>query len=595
MKIGGCMNKLKNISIMKKMNLLSVTVLIFLLILGTVSLKAMSGFNNRMISLYEEKLMTIALIDEIKSDIEFIRAQADELLSAGFDDTLKEPIETQLYEITDEVSGLLKDYVNTYGHDDLYTSYSDFEDAMLNFISIHGVGTTDDIQMEEAAGLDTGLEAVNGETDMRGAPEEMLVFSNTREVIITSLNEIMAEQLTDAEASYLESEASFSVVRMSLIGLIAACVGVTFLLSISITRSIVRPLSDVRKKLDDIANNGGDLTQRLPEEGKTEVSALSHSFNLFVEKLQLMISEISHTADVLTSASTSLSDVTTVATASLEDITQTVVEIAAATGENASAMTQTKMSLEEMERFSIETSASSRLTTEKGKHVGQEADKGMQEIEAVVEVIRDIATSSGQVSDAAGMLEKSSKEIGDIISLITGISEQTNLLALNAAIEAARAGDAGRGFNVVAKEIGVLADESKKAAGQIAKLVSENQRQSKVVVSEVVIVNDKVNDGVQRATAVNAIIQAITKNVHEMVTQIEYIAVSNNKQSENTSEASYAIQNVSNGSSEIADGTERISGGVEEQLSTMFELENTASQMKEMANSLKTLVQGFVV
>jgi methyl-accepting chemotaxis protein len=357
----------------------------------------------------------------------------------------------------------------------------------------------------------------------------------------------------------------------------------------------VVPLENVKDKLEEIASHGGDLTQRLPYSGKTEIGQLSERFNAFMETLQKMVGEITNTANVLGKSSKSLNAVTLSTTKSLEDIAATVIEITTSSGANASAMTQTNANLEAMAIFSQETYEASAQTGETGKMTAKAAKAGGSDIEAVVIAINDIAEASRQVSHSAGTLAQSSNEIGDIINIITGISEQTNLLALNAAIEAARAGEAGRGFNVVAKEIGKLAEESKAAAQEIQKRVRDNQEQSKIVVELVDTVDDKVKDGVKRASAVEAGIHEIVGNIEVMVSQIDRIAKANDQQNANMKEAQQAIHHVTAGSSEIAEGTEHISAGIEEQLSTMFEMENTAERMNEMADRLKSLTAGFIV
>ena len=365
--------------------------------------------------------------------------------------------------------------------------------------------------------------------------------------------------------------------------------------SIVATRFIVKPLNDIGQKLSDIASSGGDLTLRLPYSGKNEVGKLSEKFNEFMTKLQQMVCDIQDTANVLNESSKGLNSVTLSTAKALEEISSTVVEIASSSGANASAMLQTSRNLENMANFSSETFEMSKVTSNQGRTASEVAQSGSAEIEQVVIAIKEIASASKQVSHSASALEASSKEIGDIINIITSISEQTNLLALNAAIEAARAGEAGRGFNVVAKEIGKLAEESKNAAQKIVERVNQNQEHSKLVVTSVETVDDKVAFGVQSAAAVEESIIKITQTINEMVSKVDRIAKANEHQRENMNEANSAIHHVTMGSNEIAEGTEHISAGIEEQLSTMFEMENTAERMNEMAERLKKLVAGFVI
>lgn len=634
------MKRRKSISIKRRMSLLSIVILVSMSVIGTTAIMTLSGLNDRIMMLYQEKLVTIATLDSIKSQVEYIRAESNSIIDAGNDDEIKEPLQTAIEDQAASTMAELESFSETYDISEIMTAYEDYVATMEAFMAGYGVGTVQNMgggaPVAETSGTDTTETETAGDTtadptadttadttatdeastadptvtteettstDEADANDEtanenlslMSEFDDAREVIITALDTYMNQQVTDAEAAYLEGEAVFEKVRIALIAIIVVSVAFVVTLSILITRAIVKPLNEVTEKLYDIASSGGDLTQRLPYTGKTELGRLSDRFNDFMDTLQKMVHDIKDTADVLIESSHGLNTVTLSTTKALEDISSTVVEIASSSGANASAMIQTSNNLESMTKFSVETFEMSQMASDQGRVASKVAKSGSEEIVSVVSAIKEIAGASNQVSESASALDASSKEIGEIINIITSISEQTNLLALNAAIEAARAGEAGRGFNVVAKEIGKLAEESKQAASQIAERVNQNQEHSKLVVSSVETVDVKVKYGVDRAAAVEESITKIIHNINEMVEKVDHIAKANNHQRENMTEAKDAIGHVTMGSNEIAEGTEHISAGIEEQLSTMFEMENTAERMNEMADRLKLLTAGFTV
>ncbi|WP_438823766.1 methyl-accepting chemotaxis protein [Bacillus sp. JJ1764] len=276
-------------------------------------------------------------------------------------------------------------------------------------------------------------------------------------------------------------------------------------------------------------------------------------------------------------------------------ISKTIGEIASGTSQGAAFAEQTTSNLIEAVNFSESTAMATRQTNDNTLKAKQAAEEGAGKISKVVDSITNMAASSKDVTVIISNLNESSKKIGEIIQIISGISTQTNLLALNAAIEAARAGDAGKGFSVVAEEIRKLADQSNKAAIEISELVKDNQAKSISAVQSVHLVEERVSEGVKNADEVGESIQNIMNHIQDIVNQVKQIDKMNTQQANSSKEMRQAVANLADASSEIAAGTEHISKSIDGQVLTMNEMEKTTNQLSEMAKRLKELTSGFKI
>lgn len=579
------MNFFKNFKLAQKISLLSISFFIFLVVIGSVSFYQLSNMNSQLKEFKDSRLTPIIELENMKSGVEYIRSQSMSLMDVSDTSsvsTIKKNIDAKITTL----NTYLAKHKNDAEFKTLITNYNSFIKAEQTFIESSSQRGT----QTKAAKVQTGASVQNS-----GPPADMTNFDKTKAALEASFDKIINKQVAAADQTYISSEASYKVTSLGLVVLLLICIGITFILSFIIIRSIIVPVRKVTTKLKEISQDNGDLTQRIGYESKDEIGQLSSSFDLFMEKLQSIISEVAASAKTISASSSELNQAAAVSTKSLEQISGTVVEIASGTSEGAATAEETTASLSEAAKFSEATSNSSRNTAYNSIKAKEAAETGAGKINEIVVSITDIERSSKEVTSIIGELDESSKKIGDIIKIITGISEQTNLLALNAAIEAARAGEAGKGFNVVADEIRKLADQSNNAALEISALVKDNQVKSASAVNSVSQVEEKVASGVSKASEVGESIQNIIENVQNVVKEIEQIDDANEKQAISTKEIEQAIKNIAVTSNEIAGGTENISASIEEQLSTMTEIEKTTEKLSEMAKKLSDITNGFTV
>lgn len=329
---------------------------------------------------------------------------------------------------------------------------------------------------------------------------------------------------------------------------------------------VIQPLHAMTNISRDIAEGEGDLTKRVPINGKDEIAELGKWFNVFIEKLQGMISKVAHVTDKVASASVELS-------ATAEEMSKGAEGLTSRTAQTATAVEEMNATVAEVAQNSGKAAGMAQETVQTakgGRDVVTETIDGMQQIS-------DAVTQSASIIAALG---KSSDQIGEIVRVIEDIADQTNLLALNAAIEAARAGEQGRGFAVVADEVRKLAERTTKATKEIGDMIRQIQHDTKGAVTSMEDGTQKVSSGV---TLVNKTGETLGK-IAEMVTQtsdmIRQIAVAAEEQSVATQHIAGDLENVAKVSKESA-------GGASESAKASHDLSLLASELQSIVGSFR--------
>ncbi len=231
-----------------------------------------------------------------------------------------------------------------------------------------------------------------------------------------------------------------------------------------IVRLVVRPIEIISSRVKDIAEGEGDLTQRVDYKSSDELGSLADNINLFISNIQNIVGEIIGVSKVLDSTVTNSQENVNQLTTQAEDLNSQVDKIL----ESLEALGQNTLDV------AREATKTEQITTE----TSSMASAGMEKVNVATTLIKSLSENMQESTEKTALLEKHSQSIDTVIQVIKGIAEQTNLLALNAAIEAARAGEQGRGFAVVADEVRTLAQRTQDSTGQITEIIENLQKQS---------------------------------------------------------------------------------------------------------------------
>ncbi|MDT7041875.1 methyl-accepting chemotaxis protein [Candidatus Nitronereus thalassa] len=334
-----------------------------------------------------------------------------------------------------------------------------------------------------------------------------------------------------------------------LVGIIVTSLVMVYLL---LHKFIIAPLGQLRNITKDIAAGEGDLTQRVPVAGRDELGELADNFNRFIEKLQRSIRRVGEVTDRVASASAQLSATADEMAKGADTQTQRVTQ-------SASAVEEMTMTASEVARHSQEAAAIAQETT-------QTAQSGHSVVNETVAGMRQLSDAVGQSATIISALGSSSDQIGEIVRVIEDIADQTNLLALNAAIEAARAGEQGRGFAVVADEVRKLAERTTKATKEIGDMIRQIQKDTKSAVASMEEGTGKVTSGVELANKTGDALSRIQDMVQSTASMIQQIAGAAEEQSTVTRQIASDLETVaqvtrdsSSGSAESAKASHDLS------------------------------------
>ena len=331
-------------------------------------------------------------------------------------------------------------------------------------------------------------------------------------------------------------------------------------------KAITGPINQVRSQMEDIAQGEGDLTIRLKVKGQDEVADLANAFNAFTDKLRGIIQTLQGNIAELVDATSKISVVAE------QTQSQTLAQ--------QNELNGVVVAINDLSSGSSQVVTNTTEAANGTQMANNEAQAGLQIMESTIKTIESVASEVEDTSTAVDELGAKSDQIGVVLEVIRTISEQTNLLALNAAIEAARAGEQGRGFAVVADEVRGLAARTHDSIGEIQEIIDQLQSGTNKVIRQMKGVRENAANSVAPVTEAGEKLRSITEAVESINTLNAQIATTAQTQSQTASDVDSNIVNISDMANESTENAQTLMNATNTLTQLGDELQQLASQFK---------------
>ena len=536
----------------------------FILILGLVLLVLAAAVGLSFQSLYSARSTasdisnkhypaTLNLI-ELRSNQNWQRAQTLEAILTT-DPVGQKTLEANVSSLGDQNDNIIKSldvFFQTDPHAQASTDFMNTWNQVKQLLALNKTNRTiifQDIyagKLAEATQIAVGIQKTN--------------VDDARALLITMDDEENAEidQLLLASSQAIDR----SLIFCGILGGLAVLL--LILTVIVLTRVVSKPLKELSVLSIRIGN--GDLTTEIRQVSHNdEVGSLFQTFRTMTDNIRTMVKENKESVNLLSSASS--------------EILAAATQVASSSVETATAVSQTTSTVEEVRQISESSSAKAKAVADNAQKTTEIAQNGKKAVESLVEVVNNIRERVESIAESVVRLSEQGQAIGEIIASVNDIADQSNLLSVNAAIEAAKAGEYGKGFGVVAQEIKGLAEQSRQATMKVRSILLDVQKGTSAAVMATEQGNKAVEIGVRQSREAGESIRLLADSVTEAAQAAIQIAASNQQQMAGISQVTTAMENIKQGSTQTAASTKQA--------------EMAARNLNELAQKIKQMMEHY--
>ena len=413
---------------------------------------------------------------------------------------------------------------------------------------------------------------------------------------LSAANLIFREMATEHQKGALVAiEKSNELANTSIItvGIVAAvAVILSLALGLLVVRMITRPLSEVVAGMGEMAK--GNLSAAPPlVRSRDEIGQVAQAVGVMQANLRTLLKQFAQSAENMAAASEELTASASQSAQAANQVAASIAQVAQGSEKQLTAVDNTAAVVQQMSAGIQQVASNAGNVSEVADKTSQAGHDGKSAIEQVITQMDSIGQGTAQVGDAIGKLSASSKQIGEIVGVISAIAAQTNLLALNAAIEAARAGEQGRGFAVVADEVRKLAEQSGDAAKQISSLIDENRQNIELAVVAMQSGNVEVKRGIEIVGSAGDAFTKIAALVQEVSVEVREISAAVEEMASGSEQMVGSMKDIERVSKSTAGETQTVSAATQEQSASMHEIATASQNLAKMAEGLQVAIAGF--
>ncbi|MGG0718253.1 methyl-accepting chemotaxis protein [Robertmurraya massiliosenegalensis] len=574
-----------HLSVSKKLYIGFASVLLIMGILGYVAISSTNNINEKSTEITDiwlpsvESINTINYLTEHLASLEYKYViEPDEkklnLLVEKMDDTFT------------EIDKVFANFESTITSEEEQQNFNTLLDKWERYQAIHAKF----IELGRDMNIVQGTGNVNGIRLLSTIGEADNMFSS----IQFTVNELVTYNHDNAIAASNEANKVFNG---SLVLIIAFLIGGVVLgLSIAYitSRMISKPLKFVTDNVKEVAN--GNLTMDpIKVKNRDEIGDLAEAFNEMGTNLANLIRQVTITSETVASSSEQLLASSEQTSKATEQITIAIQEVAAGSENQVQSAMNGNQSMQEISHGMEQVAGSIQIVSNLSVSTSERAEAGNVVVSETVTQMNTVQEQVSKIADNIQVLGTRSKEIGKIVDLISQVSEQTNLLALNAAIEAARAGEHGKGFAVVADEVRKLAVESNKATDNIRALIGQIQKEINQVTLSMEEGKNSVKSGIEKVNETGNSFHEITDMISSISTQAQEVSAIVEEVNVSTEDMVQKMSEIATISQQAAGNSQQVAASAEEQNASMEEITASAHTLSSMAQELQENVSKFRV
>ena len=386
----------------------------------------------------------------------------------------------------------------------------------------------------------------------------------TRELVDTAISSMVVESINQADSINTQGDTTFAnAINMLILSCVISLI-ISIILIIVLTNSVARPIEQLVKVTEKVA--AGDLRAEISGgERGDEVGKLISSTRLMLDNMRVLNKEIQEGISVLSS--------------SVSELMATMAQTASGAQETATSIAETTTTVEEIKQTADITSQKARMMAESAASASTMVESGRESVDETISGMNRIQQQMDSIGETIGQLNEQSQAISEIIGVVNDVADQVNILSVNAAIEAAKAGEQGAGFAVVAQEIRVLADESRRATAQVQKILKDTQKAVSTAVMSVEQGTRVVESGVKQSTETGHSIKALEDVNAETAQSATQIQVSSKEQLVGMEQVAVAMENIKTASLQNLQATK--------------EAERVARNLQDLGLKLKQMVDHY--